>query len=544
MLSPVLTGTRKTHTHMTIEQIHSTSIHELLQTKDSEDHTSAGGSSPTHHLQHDRGPGPVQEWELTKCPAHVVDMFAAAGLKWSSFNGKSADLVAPTPLPGGLNGGVARKPLPASIPLPGSNVWAVVDPGLTRHLSTTLNNEVADALQATVLSDEWSDAGAGRHDYTAVLYQSNPGTSEPAFIRLRFDFASPLPSVCAIGITYSDGRSLSAPVHPDKLTLGQLEITIPQALLDERSWLHNLPWLHGLPTVDAPTIEEQADPQQPSMRHIKFNIRQFEVELRLCQEPDGSYQLDDAQTRTTTALQTFPQPPFSYSRYSFANRLRHHSERLAQFGDLPAPKPMDNLERCIEFIQQGTCSFLPDPTDSKQWYTTMDWNGTPLTLKLTFEDDNLKHLVDVQRLLPGRDPVIPTRTDGGIGSVFDRWNGQVHGTSRAATFKKSFANSDLLNAWSANHAGKNQHEIVNDALEACAKLEPRYTGRRENLVRGDGHPVAIQCMDPAHHIYRYDTVMEGKDVSLAMQFTLDNRRVFKDIALLSGRDAQLDEVGL
>jgi hypothetical protein len=47
----------------------------------------------------------VQERELTKCPAHVADMFASAGLTWSSFEGKSADLVAPTPLPGGLNVG-------------------------------------------------------------------------------------------------------------------------------------------------------------------------------------------------------------------------------------------------------------------------------------------------------------------------------------------------------------------------------------------------------------------------------------------------------
>jgi hypothetical protein len=68
------------------------------------------------------------------------------------------------------------------------------------------------------------------------------------------------------------------------------------------------------------------------------------------------------------------------------------------------------------------------------------------------------------------------------------------------------------------------------------------TRDRENLVRSDGHPVGIHPLDATHHIYRYDTVMEGKDISLAMQFTLDNRRVFKDIALLSGRDAQLDEV--
>jgi len=122
-------------------------------------------------------------------------------------------------------------------------------------------------------------------------------------------------------------------------------------------------------------------------------------------------------------------------------------------------------------------------------------------------------------------------------------NGQLHSTSQAATFKSSFAaNPDLLNAWSANHADKNQHQIVNDALEACARLEPRYTGQRENVVRGDGHPVGIYSIDPTRHIYRYDTVMEGKGVSLAMEFTLDNRRVFRDIALLSGRDEPLDQV--
>jgi hypothetical protein len=140
---------------MTIEQIHSTSIHELLQTKDSEDHTGAGGSNQTHHLRHDSSPGPVREWELKKCPAHVADMFAAAGLKWSSFKGKSADLVAPTPLPGGLNGGADTQALAQSI--------ATADPrqaySLFKHAVTQGSKVLQEPLVLKWLGLTSGDAG-------------------------------------------------------------------------------------------------------------------------------------------------------------------------------------------------------------------------------------------------------------------------------------------------------------------------------------------------------------------------------------------------